>query len=100
MPSIIQLFNYFNFYRFKKTAITIARKRFHDAISTIIQNSQYPKQMITLRNLILSLCIGSIVAIAVNIGIGPSYKFSSTAFALGFFVFSALFAIKPIKVKE
>jgi hypothetical protein len=56
--------------------------------------------MITLRNLILSACIGSLVAIAVNMKIAEGYKFSSTALALGFFVFSALFVIKPIRIKE
>lgn len=55
--------------------------------------------MNTLRNLVLSLCIGSIVAIAVNMKIGPDFKFSSTALALGFFVFSTLFVIKPIREK-
>ncbi|HEX8278422.1 MAG TPA: hypothetical protein VF540_06985 [Segetibacter sp.] len=56
--------------------------------------------MNTLRNIVLALCIGSIVAIVVNMRIGPEYKFSSTAFALGFFVFSAVFAIKPIRPRE
>lgn len=56
--------------------------------------------MNTIRNIVLSICVGSIVAIAVNVKIGPEYKFSSTALALGFFVFSALFAIKPIREKE
>lgn len=56
--------------------------------------------MNTLRNIVLALCTGSIVAIAANIMIGPEYKFSSTAFALGFFVFSAVFVIKPIRIKD
>jgi hypothetical protein len=53
-----------------------------------------------MRNIVLALCIGSIAAIIVNMRIGPEYKFSSTALALGFFVFSAVFAIKPIRIKE
>jgi hypothetical protein len=56
--------------------------------------------MNTFRNLTLSACIGSIVAIISNIRLAPVDKFSSTAFALGFFVFSAVFVMKPIRVKE
>jgi hypothetical protein len=56
--------------------------------------------MYTLRNFAFSLCLGSIVAIAINLKIGPELKFSSTAFALGLFVFSALFVLKPIRPKE
>jgi hypothetical protein len=55
--------------------------------------------MNTLRNVAFSLCLGSIVAIAVNFKIGPDYKFSSTAFALGVFVALASFVLKPIKQK-
>ncbi len=75
----------------------------------------------TLRNIILSVCIGSIVAIAINMKAGPNYKrvtgekvtlqeyksaeagivpvFNRTALAMGFFVFSALFMIKPLREK-
>ncbi|MCW3081999.1 hypothetical protein [Segetibacter sp.] len=56
--------------------------------------------MTTIRNIVLSLCIGSIVAIVANLKIGPDYKFSSSALALGFFVFSTIFVIKPIKEKS
>ncbi|WP_170234147.1 hypothetical protein [Segetibacter aerophilus] len=55
--------------------------------------------MNTIRNIVLSLCVGSIVAIVANLRIGAAYKFSSTALALGFFVFSTIFVIKPIKEK-
>lgn len=56
--------------------------------------------MNTIRNIVLSLCIGSLVAIVANLKIGLDYKFSSTALALGFFVFSTIFVIKPIKDKS
>ncbi|MDQ6815544.1 MAG: hypothetical protein M3040_17580 [Bacteroidota bacterium] len=56
--------------------------------------------MNTMRNLVLSLCIGSVVAIVVNLRLAIGYKFSSTALALGFFVFSALFALKPLRDRE
>lgn len=54
----------------------------------------------TLKNLLLSLCLGSIVAIVVNMRIATSIKFSTTAFALGFFVFSSTFLVKPIKERQ
>jgi hypothetical protein len=56
--------------------------------------------MNTIRNIVLSLCIGSIAAIVVNMKIGPVYKFSSAALALGFFVFATIFVIKPIKERS
>ncbi len=55
--------------------------------------------MNTLRNVAFSLCLGSIVAIAINLKIGPALKFSSTAFALGLFVTLASFILKPIRQK-
>lgn len=75
------------------------------AVSTFLKKSNYALRsnilnMNTIRNVVLSLCIGSIVAIAVNLLINSGYKFSSTALALGFFVFSTVFIIKPIRVKN
>ncbi|HSU50239.1 MAG TPA: hypothetical protein VLJ41_06605 [Segetibacter sp.] len=55
--------------------------------------------MNTLRNVAFSLCLGSIVAIAINFKIGPVDKFSSTAFSLGLFVTLATFVLKPIRQK-
>lgn len=62
---------------------------------------------LTIKNIALALCIGSIVAISVNLNLNAAQAgnnmaagkmpFDRTALALGFFVFSALFLIKPIK---
>lgn len=56
--------------------------------------------MNTFRNFVLSLCVGSLAAIIVNMRINQDYKFSSTALAIGFFVCSATFVFKPIKEKQ
>ena len=79
---------------------------------------------LTIKNIVLALCIGSIVAIVININLSADAKksvnrdtasitnlsynslsnnhtgFDRTALAIGFFVFSALFVVKPIKARD
>jgi hypothetical protein len=54
--------------------------------------------MNTFRNIVLALCLGSIVAIVVNLNTAIDYRFSTTALAIGFFIFSAVFVVKPIRI--